>query len=82
MAQLFIGRKSLIIDVYGMSTEKQFVNTLEDVIRKWGAMDKLITDSAAVEVSKRELEQGQQEVEGGDRVQVQEDVSWILRERD
>ena len=41
MAQLFIGRKSLIIDVYGMSTEKQFVNTLEDVNRKRGAMDKL-----------------------------------------
>ena len=56
MAQLFIGRKSLIIDVYGMSTEKQFVNTLEDVIRKRGAMDKLITDSAAVEVSKRVLD--------------------------
>ena len=29
------------------------VNTLEDVIRKRGAMDKLITDSAHVEISKR-----------------------------
>ena len=56
MAQLFIGRKSLIIDVYGMSTEKQFVNTLEDVIRKRGAMDKLITDSAKVEMSRRVLD--------------------------
>jgi hypothetical protein len=44
MAQIFVGRTSLVIDIFGMSTEKQFVNTLEDVIR--GAMDKLITDSA------------------------------------
>jgi hypothetical protein len=34
-----------------MSTEKQFVNTLEDVIRSRGAM--LITDSARVEISKQ-----------------------------
>jgi hypothetical protein len=32
MVQLFIGRKSLIIDVFGMSSTKEFVNTLEDVI--------------------------------------------------
>jgi hypothetical protein len=30
----FVGRTSLVIDIYGMSSEKQFVNTLEDVIRK------------------------------------------------
>ena len=53
MAQIFIGRKSLVIDVYGMGTEKEFVNTLEDVIRKRGAMDKLISDSARVEISRR-----------------------------
>jgi len=53
MAQIFVGRKSLVIDIYGMSTEKEFVNTLEDVIRKRGAMDKLITDSARVETSAR-----------------------------
>ena len=32
MVQLFIGRKSLIIDVVGMNSTKEFVNTLEDVI--------------------------------------------------
>jgi hypothetical protein len=32
MVQLFIGRKSLIIDVFGMNSTKEFVNTLEDVI--------------------------------------------------
>ena len=53
MAQIFVGRKSLVIDIFGMSTEKEFVNTLEDVIRKRGAMDKLITDSARVEISRR-----------------------------
>ena len=53
MAQIFVGRKSLVIDIYGMSTEKEFVNTLEDVIRKRGAMDKLITDSACIKTSAR-----------------------------
>ena len=39
MAQIFVGRRSLVIDVYGMSNEAEVVNTLEDVIRKRGAMD-------------------------------------------
>jgi len=56
MAQIFIGRKSLVIDIYGMKTSKEFVNTLEDEIRKRGAMDKLISDSAQVEISKRVLD--------------------------
>ena len=53
MAQLFVGRKSLVIDVFGVSSAKEFVNTLEDVIRRRGAMDKLISDSATVEISNR-----------------------------
>ncbi len=53
IAQIFVGRKSLVIDVYGCSTKAQFVNTLEDVIRKRGAMDLLISDSEAVEISAR-----------------------------
>ena len=53
MAQFFIGRHSLVRDVFPMKTDKQFVNTLEDVIRKRGAMDKLISDSAQVEISSR-----------------------------
>ena len=52
-AQLFVGRESLVTDVYGVKTEKQFVNTLEDNIRKRGAMDKLISDRAQVEISDR-----------------------------
>jgi hypothetical protein len=40
-AQIFVGRHSHIIDVFPMHTSpKEFVNTLEDVIRKRGSMDK------------------------------------------
>ena len=56
MAQIFVGRKSLVIDVFGMKPDAAFVNTLEDVIQKRGAMDKLITDSARVEMSQRVLD--------------------------
>jgi hypothetical protein len=52
MCQIFVGCKSLVIDVFGMHNNAEFVNTLEDVIRKRGAMDKLISDSAKVEISK------------------------------
>jgi hypothetical protein len=52
-AQIFIGRKSLVIDIFGMKSTAEFVNTLEDVIRKRGAMDKLTSDSATVEISAR-----------------------------
>ena len=53
MAQFYCGRKSLVIDIYGMNTEAEFVNTLLDIIRERGAMDKLITDGARVEQSAR-----------------------------
>ena len=54
-AQLFVGRESLVSDAYGIKTERQFVNTLEDNIRQRGAMDKLISDRAQVEISNRVL---------------------------
>ena len=41
-AQMFAVTKTLVTDVYGMKIDKKFVNTLEDNIRKRGAMDKLI----------------------------------------
>jgi hypothetical protein len=52
-AQLFIGTESLVTDVEGMKTDKQFVNTLEDNIRRRGAPTKLISDSAKVEISNK-----------------------------
>jgi len=53
MAQFFVGRESLYCSVYPIKNEKQFVNTLEDEIRKRGAMDKLISDRAEVEISNK-----------------------------
>jgi hypothetical protein len=55
-AQIFVGRKSLVVDVYGMKTSAQFVNTLLDNIRQRGAMDRLISDGAALEISQRVLD--------------------------
>ena len=53
IAQFFVGRNSLVCDAYGIKSEKEFVNTLEDNIRFRGAMDKLISDRAQVEISKK-----------------------------
>jgi len=52
-AKIFGGLKSKYCDVFGMNNDKQFVNTLWDVIRKGGAMDKLISDRAQLEVGKK-----------------------------
>ena len=43
-------------DVYPMKSGKQFVNTLEDNIRRRGAMDKLLSDSAKTEISKKVID--------------------------
>jgi hypothetical protein len=51
-AQIFVGTETLVTDVYGMKSEKQFVNTLEeDNIRERGAMSRLLSDRAQVEIS-------------------------------
>ena len=55
-AQIFIGRDTMFADAYGMKSDKEFVNTLEDCIRKRGAMDTLISDQAQAEISKRVLD--------------------------
>ena len=52
-AQFFVGTKSLVCDVYPMKTDKQFVNVLLDNIRHRGAMTKLISDRAQVEISNK-----------------------------
>ena len=53
VAQIFVGTESLVTDVYGMKTKKQFVNALQDVIRPRGAPTKLISDQAQVEISNK-----------------------------
>ena len=52
-AQVFVGNNTLVADAYSMKSGKQFVNTLEDNIRRRGAMDKLLSDSAKTEISNR-----------------------------
>ena len=51
MAQIVVGKRTLITDVYPLKSQKQFVNALEDKIRFRGAMTKLISDYAKVEIS-------------------------------
>ena len=52
MAQFFYGHDTLVCDAYGIKSTKQFINTLSDKIRKWGAMDTLISDGGKYDVSK------------------------------
>ena len=49
-SQLFVGTKSLVSDVYGMKTNRNFVNNLEDNTHDRGAMSNLIFDCAQSEV--------------------------------
>ena len=51
--QVFMRTKTLVSDVYSMKYDKQFANSLEDNIRKRGAMDKLTSDNAKSEISTR-----------------------------
>ena len=55
-AHVFVGTDSLVVDVYPMKSGKQFANTLEDNIRRRGAMDKLLSDSANTEISKKVMD--------------------------
>ncbi len=51
-AQLYVGKKSHLTEVFGMTTESQMSETLQDFIRKWGAPDALLSDNAKAEMSK------------------------------
>ena len=53
MAQTFVGTKSMVTDVFGMKTDKQFINTLQGMIKRRGAPTKLISDNAQVEISNK-----------------------------
>ena len=55
-AQVFGGRDTLVADAYPMKSGKKLVNTLEDNIRRRGAMDKLLTDSAKTEISNKVMD--------------------------
>ena len=51
-AQFFCGTQTLFCDVFEVRTDADSVHTLEDVIRKRGAMDVLVSDRARAEISK------------------------------
>ena len=53
IAQIFVGRNTFLVDVYPMRTEADFVYALQDNIRHRGAMSKLASDMAQVEISER-----------------------------
>ena len=53
MAQGFVAKDSFISDASSMQSSKQLVHTLEDNIRFRGAMRKLISDYAQVEISNK-----------------------------
>ena len=55
-AQLLVVRDSLVADVYAIKSGKQFMNTLEDNIQRQGALDKLLSDSAITEISKKVMD--------------------------
>ena len=50
-AVMFFGTDTQVLDVYGIKTDKQFVNTLEDNIIQRGAPTNIISDSAQVILS-------------------------------
>ena len=55
-AQVSVGRDTLVADAYPMIRGKKFVNTLDDNIRRQGAMDKLLSDSAKTEISNKVMD--------------------------
>ena len=54
--EVFVGRDTLVADAYAMKSGKQFVNTLEDIIRRRGAVDKPLSDSAKTEISNKVMD--------------------------
>ena len=55
-AVIFVGCDTHVTDVLSIKTDSQFVNALEDIIRKWGAPNMLISDRASVEIGKKVLD--------------------------
>ena len=55
-AQVFVGMDALVADSYPIKSGKQFVNTLEDNIRRQGEMGKLLSDSAKTEISNKVMD--------------------------
>ena len=53
MAQIYAGKRSSKLVAYGMTSETQMPNTLEDLIRRHGAPNCLFSDNAKVQIGAR-----------------------------
>ena len=53
---MFVGRDTQVAHAYPMKSGKQFVNTLEDNMRRRGAMYKLLSDSAKTGISNKVMD--------------------------
>ena len=53
MAQIFVGRKTLVTDIYPMTSEKQIPGALEHNIKDRGDMETIISDGAKANISAR-----------------------------
>ena len=53
MAQFFVGKHTLVGDIYGIKSQKQFINTLYDNTKTRGDMNTIITDGGKYEISKK-----------------------------
>ncbi|CAJ1934077.1 unnamed protein product [Cylindrotheca closterium] len=51
-AQFYVGLSSLVSDVYGVTSDAQFLQTLQNSVQKRGAPSKLVSDRAQAQVSK------------------------------
>jgi hypothetical protein len=50
-AQIFAGTETLVTDVYGMKTEKQFVTLEDNICERCAGLSRLLSDRAQVEIS-------------------------------
>ena len=44
LAQIYVGRNTLVVDVYPIKSKQEFISTLQDNIRQRGAIDFLISN--------------------------------------
>ena len=52
-AQLFVGTRTKFASAIGMHSDSQFIHALQDTIRKYGAMDQLVSDGGEALISNK-----------------------------
>ena len=55
-AQIYVGKTSILTEVFGIKSESQMGETLQDFIRKWGAPHFLLSDNTKSELSNTVLD--------------------------